>query len=263
MPPTHWLLRLWSVRLPKFRFLIQTSLSGSISKTLHTQFAPTMNIEFEDKIKEVAPNLVVMCVEANIINVYTEDTLWQEISECAAKIQASTAMEQVRHRPAIDATRCVYKALGKDPNRYRPSAEALCRRAVKGLTLYRSLTAIDLINLVSLISGHSIGGFDVDKIEGETLRLGVGRADEPYEAIGRGMLNIEGLPVYRDTIGGIGTPTSDNERTKLSEKTRRLLMTVNIYGDSELSVDDIESLIRRLLINYAMAEDIKISYARP
>ena len=44
--------------------------------------------------------------------------------------------------------------------------------------------------------------------------LGVGKAGEPYEGIGRGTINIEGLPVYRDQIGGVGTPTSDNERTK-------------------------------------------------
>ena len=65
-----------------------------------------------------------------------------------------------------------------------------------------------------LSKDYSIGGFDADKFVGDTLTLGVGRAGEPYEGIGRGLLNIEGLPVYRDAEGGVGTPTSDNERTK-------------------------------------------------
>ena len=76
---------------------------------------------------------------------------------------------------------------------------------------------MDLINLVSLKTRYSIGGFDADKVEGDVM-LGVGKADEKFEAIGRGMLNIEGLPVYRDDIGAIGTPTSDEERTSRTLK---------------------------------------------
>lgn len=222
-----------------------------------------MEIQFEQTIQTAAPALVVMCVEADIDNGPTADSLWREITDCAAEIAASTPMEAVRHRPAIDATRTVYKTLGKDPNRYRPSAEALCRRAVKGLGLYRTLTAIDLINLLSMITGHSIGGFDADKIEGGTLTLDVGRAGEPYEAIGRGQLNIEGLPVYRDTVGGVGTPTSDNDRTKLSPDSTRLLMTVNMYGPSEVTVEETEALVRRLLTDYAHSQNIMVKYCRP
>ncbi len=67
-------------------------------------------------------------------------------------------------------------------------------------------------------SGYSIGGFDADIIDGDTVTLGRGRQAEPFEAIGRGQLNIEGLPVYRDDTGPIGT-TSDHERTKLTPET--------------------------------------------
>lgn len=222
-----------------------------------------MEISFEPAIKDAAPSLTVLCIEADIENGPTSDALWSEISRCAADIAASTPMEAVRHRPAIDATRAVYKALGKDPNRYRPSAEALCRRAVKGLELYRTLTVIDLINLLSMATGHSIGGFDADRIEGGRLTLGVGRAGEPYEAIGRGQLNIEGLPVYRDTVGGVGTPTSDNDRTKLLPDSRNLLMTVNMYGASEMSAEEVEAMSCRLLTDYAGSKNIKVTYWNP
>ena len=169
-------------------------------------------------------------------------------------------MDQVRLRGAIDATRAAYKACGKEPNRYRPSAEALCRRAVKGLELYRSLALIDLINLMSLLSGHSIGGFDTDRLAGNTLTLGVGAEDEPYDAIGRGELNIAGLPVFRDAVGGVGTPTSDNERTKLSPSTRRITMTINMYGQGEYTKEEVEALARRLLAEYANARNVTTSY---
>ena len=216
-----------------------------------------MKILFDKEIRAAAPGFKVMTVEADVHNGPTDDALWGEILSLQRQIQATTPIEAVRRRPAIDATREAYKRCGKDPNRYRPSAEALCRRSVKGLDLYRSLAVIDLINLLSMATGHSIGGFDADKIVGTTLTLGVGAKGEPYEAIGRGELNIEGLPVYRDTIGGIGTPTSDNERTKLSENTRRLLMTINMYGqDPDHDIAAVEELTRRLLTQYAGATDI-------
>lgn len=218
-----------------------------------------MDIRFDDKIKAAAPNLQVISVEAEIDNGPTSDALWSEICECRHKIQATTPVEMIRHRPAIDATRQVYKKCGKDPNRYRPSAEALCRRAVKGLELYRTLTAIDLINLISMETGHSIGGFDADKIDGNVLTLGVGVDGEPYEAIGRGELNIAGLPVYRDNIGGVGTPTSDNERTKLSPDTTQLLITINMYGDDTVyDADAVENLTIKLLEEYASARNIQV-----
>lgn len=217
-----------------------------------------MNIEFDPLFSNAASPFRVFVIEAHIVNHPTSDELWQEIEDARSFIAARYQIADLRHRPAIDATRAVYKALGKEPNRYRPSAEALSRRAVHGVEFYRSLAAIDLINLVSLLSGHSIGGFDADKIQGDTLTFGVGREGEPYEAIGRGQLNIRGLPVYRDAVGGIGTPTSDNDRTKLSPATTRLLMTLNIYGEGEMPTPQVIELFRRLLTTYASANSISI-----
>lgn len=217
-----------------------------------------MQITFSDEIRAAAPALRVMVVEADVHNAPTSDALWQELTDACARVGAMP-MEAVNKRPAIAATRAAYKALGKDPNRYRPSAEALSRRAVKGLELYRTTALVDLINLLSLLSGHSIGGFDADAVSGTALCLGRGREGEPYEAIGRGQLNIDGLPVWRDAVGGIGTPTSDNDRTKMGEGTRRLLMTVNLYGPSEMSDADFEALMLRLLNDYAAAENVVVN----
>lgn len=217
-----------------------------------------MKFEIEDRVAAAAPRLCVMVVEADVNNRPTDDALWQQICDAAAAVKATTPMEAVNKRPAIAATRAAYKALGKEPNRYRPSSEALCRRCVKGLELYRSLAVIDLINLVSILTGHSIGGFDGDKIQGDTLRLGVGEHLEPYEGIGRGPLNIEGMPVVRDAAGGIGTPTSDNERTKLSPDTRRLVMTIHMYaGDSDR--DLVEKMMCQFLVQYADAKNIVVN----
>lgn len=218
-----------------------------------------MEIIFDEDIRHAAPGLKVYTVEADVTNPPTPDGLWDEILAACREINTKYELADIRHRPAIDAIRNAYKALGKEPNRYRPSSEALMRRAVKGLDLYRSLTCIDLINLVSLVSGHSIGGFDADKIAGSTLTLGAGSEGEPYEGIGRGELNIAGMPVFRDTIGGIGTPTSDNERTKLSPDTRRIFMTVNIYGESEVPSSEVIAMMERLLRTYAGSTEVRVA----
>ena len=127
------------------------------------------------------------------------------------------------------------------------------------MELYQIDTLVDLINLVSLHTGHSIGGFDADEIQGTDLELGIGRAEELFEGIGRGMLNIEGLPVYRDRIGGIGTPTSDHERTKMKLETRHILAIVNGYNGQE-GLKEAAEMILELLEKYATSTSGTIQY---
>lgn len=213
-------------------------------------------LKFSEIIREKAPSLSVALIEADVRNPETPEALWQRLTLVAERLRDSLEIEMVNKIPSILATRTAYKGCGKDPNRYRPSAEALTRRVVKGMELYRTSAIVDLINLASLTTGHSIGAFDVDKIVGDTLTLGVGEEGEPYEAISRGQLNIAGLPVWRDEVGGIGTPTSDNERTKLTSGTTRLLVTVNCYGDQP-SAEQTAELIAGLLAEFASATNIE------
>jgi DNA/RNA-binding domain of Phe-tRNA-synthetase-like protein len=125
---------------------------------------------------------------------------------------------------------------------------------LQGKELYQIDTLVDLVNLASIVYGYSIGGFDADKIVGDTLTLGVGREGEPYEGIGRGMLNIAGLPVYRDQIGGVGTPTSDNERTKMTLATTHLLVLINGYDGSEERVRQNAEFIQQLVRKYCQSD---------
>ena len=207
------------------------------------------NVEIivEDKIETVCPSFVGACVEADVENSAYSEELWKLIDEQCEKFRQTLTTDTVKDISAIAATRRVYKACGKDPSRYRPSSEALIRRVVLGKQLYQIDTLVDLINLASITYGYSIGGFDAGKFSGDTLSLGVGREGEPYEGIGRGMLNIAGLPVYRDAIGGVGTPTSDNERTKMGLATRRLVALVNGYDGNEETVRATAQLIIRLV----------------
>ena len=162
--------------------------------------------------------------------------------------------ESLKDMTSIAATRRVYKACGKDPSRYRPASEALIRRMLQGKELYQRDTLVDLVNLASIAFGYSIGGFDADRFVGDTLTLGIGREGEPYEGIGRGMINIHGLPVYRDAEGGVGTPTSDHERTKMTIDTRHLVVLINGYDGDEQRVRRNAEYIQELLRKYCQSD---------
>ena len=220
-----------------------------------------IRLSISDAIKQTCPEFTAGLVCAQVKNSLYNESLWKEIEEEIIQIRQEYPLETINKRKTILATRKVYKNLGKDPNRYRPSAEALCRRLTKGMGLYHISTLVDLINLVSIRSGYSIGGFDVDKIDGDFLTLGVGKENELFHAIGRGILNIENLPVYRDATGPIGTPTSDEERTKLSLDTTQILIIINGYSGEE-GIENAIKLTTNLLIRYACACDIETEYVR-
>ena len=206
-----------------------------------------MNIIVSDEIESVCPTFVGACVEANVVNTPYCQELWDEIHALGEKYKETLTTESLKEMSGIAATRKVYRACGKDPSRYRPASEALIRRMLQGKELYQRDTLVDLVNLASIAYGYSIGGFDADKFEGDTLTLGVGKAGEPYEGIGRGMINIEGLPVYRDKKGGVGTPTSDNERTKMNIDTTHLVVLINGYdGDEQHVRENAEYIIQHL-----------------
>ena len=202
-----------------------------------------MQVQVSPEMHSVCPEFVGACITANISNTQYSADLWSEIDTLGAEYRATLTTESLKDMTSIQATRRIYKLCGKDPSRYRPSGEALVRRVLQGKGLYQVDTLVDLINLASMKYGYSIGAFDADKFSGDTLTLG----------IGRGMINIAGLPVYRDAIGGVGTPTSDHERTKVSLSTTRLLVLVNGYDGSEQGVTDTAEYIIKLLNKYCAA----------
>lgn len=216
-------------------------------------------IQVSEDIKKNCPDFTGAAIFAQVINSGHSEELWRQIDNEIALYKATHEIDDVKKNTAISATRQIYKRLGKDPNRYRPSAEALCRRIVRELPLYQIDTLVDIINLVSIHTGYSIGGFDAEKIKGDRLVLGVGVQDEPYEGIGRGMLNIEGLPVYRDAEGGIGTPTSDHERTKIDLGTTCFLALINGYSGKD-GLSDAVVYMQSLLREYANSDGGTVFY---
>lgn len=131
-----------------------------------------------------------------------------------------------------ESTREAYKILGKQPSRYRPSAEALRRRISKGNEVFNINNAVDIVNYISLYSGFSISLFDYSKIQGPII-LNIGDKSN-YDTIGRGMMNIENLPCLYDDIGPFGNPCSDSYRTSIDHSSESTLMVIYDFGPNEL-----------------------------
>ncbi len=214
-------------------------------------------ITLSEEIKAKCPAYHGAAVYAEVKNTLYNEALWEEIAHFTEDLRTTETIESIKQMPTITSTREAYRACGKDPSRYRPSAEALRRRLLRGLELYRIDTLVDLINLVSLRTGYSIGGFDADKIVGTELCLGIGKSGEEFEGIGRGVLNIEYMPVIRDAVGGIGTPTSDHERTKMDIGTTHILAIINGYSGSE-GLREATDMTIDLLTRYASATECHV-----
>lgn len=215
-------------------------------------------IVIDKAFRTKAPGYTMVYMEADVTNTPDSEELKEELQQVQQRLMASLTLQEINKFPPIAATRAAYKACGKDPNRYRPSQEQMMRRIVKGQGLYEVDSLVDSGNLVSLTLGSSLGVFDRDLIEGDTLTLGIGAHGEPYEGIGRGELNIEGLPVIRDARGGIGTPTSDNERTKVSLDTRRISVCLNIYDPGFIPPEKAARILADVFIRHCGATGIRI-----
>ncbi|MFI5178737.1 MAG: B3/4 domain-containing protein [Vicinamibacterales bacterium] len=123
------------------------------------------------------------------------------------------------------AVRTMYKRVGIDPTKTRPSSEALLRRVRKGDELPRINSLVDIINWCSLESQLPFGLYDADRIEGAvTLRLG--QPGEAYPGIRKDEVHVAGRLTLADARGPFGNPTSDSARTMTTTATTRALVVI-------------------------------------
>ena len=214
-----------------------------------------ITIQIADELANMIPQLRLSCIACDVVFEERNAALWNRMELKVAELNRQLKVEDISQIMAISDSRKAYKACGKDPARYRLSAEALLRRVVKRNEIYQVSNIVDALNFVSISTGFSIGGYDFDTIYGD-ISFGIGRKDELYEGIGRGELNIESMPVFRDKKGAFGTPTSDSVRTRVTDKTRRFLMIIIDYGASK-RLEIATSLAEELLKEYAGASNFE------
>ncbi|HKT51481.1 MAG TPA: phenylalanine--tRNA ligase beta subunit-related protein [Candidatus Angelobacter sp.] len=205
-------------------------------------------------LKRVLPDLALGCVSAHVKVEGHSESLWHDIDRHLGHLKATHQPDQINSIPTIAAMRRAYKNLGKDPSRYRGSAEALLRRVLSGKGLYQINTVVDINNLVSLESFLPMGSYDTANLE--PIELRIGNVGEIYKGIGKDEINIENLPVFADARGAFGSPTSDSERAMIRLQTEQLLMVVFSFAGAD-GLPPWISRASELLRKYAGADRVE------
>src|ERR1700674_1238290 len=213
-----------------------------------------MQITIDARLLKKCPRTALACVTGLVEAGASPAALTEEMRTRVTGILKLPYPRSVLESPQVTATRAAYKALGKDPARYRGSAEALLRRVVAGKGLPQINAVVDVINLVSVESRLPVGLYDLGHVVGEIV-FRAGLAGETYKGIGKYGLNLEGLPLFADTVGPHGSATSDSERTMVTTETKQVLAIIVSFGGTE-NLERWTQRLGTLLQRYASGNEI-------
>jgi DNA/RNA-binding domain of Phe-tRNA-synthetase-like protein len=161
--------------------------------------------------------------------------LWEEIQKLAEDYHKKFS-EPSQAVNLLKPARDLYRKIGIEPTKVRPSSEALLRRAINAKELYQINSIVDSGNLCSLRFLLPIGLYDLSKIEGHIL-LRKGMTGEEFQGIRKDIVHVEGRYILADQIGPFGNPSSDSMRTSIELSTKDLLFVIYApfyYSDEEL-----------------------------
>ena len=213
-------------------------------------------VTIDSKLKAKCPRTTLARITALVETGASPVALLAEMNQRELEIQELPFPRGVLESPQIETVRKAYKALGKDPARYRGSAEALLRRIVAGKGFPQINAVVDTINLVSVESRLPIGLYDLGHVTGEIV-FRAGRAGETYKGIGKYDLNLEGLPVFADNAGPHGSATSDSERTMVTAVTKEVLAIIISFAGPE-GLERWAQRMSALLTQHAAARNVEV-----
>ncbi|WP_461206734.1 B3/B4 domain-containing protein [Clostridium sp. DL1XJH146] len=214
-----------------------------------------INIKISEELKNVCPQMALGCIQAKVTVQPGNDALWEEINNYCEIVKKEIPIDKLAYCPQIKDGREIYKKLGKAPSKYRISSEALVRRVLQNKGVYKVNNVVDVNNLISMKSLYSLGSYDIDKIKGSIV-LGIGKEGASYKGIGKGIINVENIPVFSDDAGLFGSPTSDSEVAMIRNETKNIVMNIiSFSGTSELN--KYMEMAKEKLEKYAYAEEVE------
>ncbi|MFC2103967.1 B3/4 domain-containing protein [Bacteroidota bacterium] len=214
-----------------------------------------LDINIAEELKTKWIDIAIGSIQTEIVVKPSDDALIEKLDNACSEFANNYKVEDISKLKPIADSRKAYKALGKDPARYRLSSEALLRRIVKEKGIYKINNIVDINNLISMTSFYSICAFDISKLQ-PPIKFTVGTKEDVYYGIGRGLLNIENLPVFEDLLCKFGSPTSDSERVKITNNTAAISMNIISFS----GVADLQLQLEKLkenLIQFAEAKNIE------
>ena len=215
-----------------------------------------MKIKIDSMLKNKVESIRLGCLIYDVKIKEKNEELWEkfekEIFPALISLMEEKGINDIEN---ISSSKKAYKSLGKDPNRYRVSSEALYRRIKQGKGLYQINTVVDTNNLISLETGFSVGSYDLKNIKGDIL-LRKGESEETYKGIGKDDINIENLPVLADNEGAFGSPTSDSTKAMVTLESEKILTLIYCFSKNE-NLDKILEKSVEYLEEYTGAENIE------
>ena len=215
-----------------------------------------MEVRIDSSVKEKVESVRLGCLVYDVKVKEKNEELWEKLeNEIFPQLVSVIEEKGINGVENISSSKKAYKSLGKDPNRYRVSSEALYRRIKQGKGLYQINTVVDTNNLISLETGFSAGSYDLKNVKGNiVLRKGV--EGETYKGIGKDDINIENLPLLTDEEGAFGSPTSDSTKAMVTLKSKKILTVIYCFTSCE-NLDEILKKSSEYLKEYTDAENIE------
>jgi DNA/RNA-binding domain of Phe-tRNA-synthetase-like protein len=141
-------------------------------------------MRFKVEVFDRYPGANIGVLTANGITVVPGDPGLDGIkNEALSVAEEKIGCRPVTRHPFIASWRDMYRSFGTKPGDYRPSAEALIRRALKTGRLPTINTAVDAYNAVSVMHLIPMGGFDLDLVVGD-IRLRFSPGGEAFTPLG-------------------------------------------------------------------------------
>jgi DNA/RNA-binding domain of Phe-tRNA-synthetase-like protein len=200
-----------------------------------------MNLSIASEVATRTPTLRLGLLTMRGLTIRAKDNaLWRDSESACAEFAARYAVNQLASDARVTAVRRLFKAIGTDPTRYRPSSEALARRVAQGKGLYQINTAVDVNNWGSLETRLPFGIYDAAHV-GHEVVLRVGREDEAYEGIGKSHISLEGKLALSDERGAFGSPSSDSTRAMVTMETHDIHLVVFA---PDVSRDQLQTIVQ-------------------
>ena len=214
-------------------FFYTQNLLDYISKTYHRK--KMITIRKSNNISNKIKSLKLGLIEATQINIVpSDDQFEEELKQLQTELIEKFKDKAPSDDPVISATRRMYRQVGWEPTKYRPSSEALVRRLIQEKGLYRINNLVDYGNLISARFHIPMGLYDLEKVEGEIL-IDVGKDGEFYEGISKPKITATGKIILRDNNSVFGNPTADSKRTSILPDTKHVLVVFFISSSIEQS----------------------------
>ena len=185
-----------------------------------------MNVRLDSSVTDQIPGLSLGVLLYNGISVSDSPKMLQgRIHYFVEKLRLEHDLTRLQEVEGIAEWRSIFKRLGTDPSRYRPSSEALLRRLLQGNPFYWINSAVDVNNFFSVLYALPLGIYDRDQLDGDVV-CRVGQTEDRYDGLNGREVHMENKLLLGDARGPFGSPIVDSRRSSVTEQSQNLLQVI-------------------------------------